>query len=509
MPRGSWPRLALGRHVSIRWLLAGSYALLFGVMVVGLGSILYFQVASYLERAGEAQLRRVVVTGLDRTLENVPEGEEPALVRKGRHLQAPADLERRADEIAHGMGSRVYPVRILSASGEVLAEHPSPSRLPMPDASRLQQMRETAVRSGLGSSDWQDTLGRRAWRTLLVPLYRERQVAGFVHIGYHARPDRDLLLALRWYLLVGMMGAGAMGLVAAGWLFRVISVPLERLAHTTHQVAAGSLDARTGLDGGSNEIYAVAHDFDHMVGRLQEAFAAQRRFVADASHELKTPLTAIGGMAEMLAMGADGGDPAKRKLALATIEKEVDRMGRLVSDLLTLARAEQAVAGQAQGAAVSGAYRVEEVDVHRLLTDAAQEAGVLDPARKVEVRAEPALTVKGDRDHLERVLRNLVENAVKYSTPGGGIILVGRREGQEAVIEVTDAGPGIAPADLPHVFEPFFRADRSRARATGGSGLGLAIVRATVERHQGQVAIDSLPGVGTTVRIRLPLPPSP
>lgn len=509
MGRGRLERLAVGRNVSIRWLLVGCYALLFGATVAGLGSVLYLQLSTYLERAGEAQLRRAVVTGLDRTQESTPEGEEPPLARRGRRLQAPADFEKRADDLARGMGSRVNPVRILSATGSVLAEHPSLPRLPEVGTARVRELQEAVGRSGWGHVTWYESPGRRHWRMYLLPLYRGSEVVGFVQIACNANPDRELLMAVRLYLIIGVLVACVMGLAVAFWLSRVISRPLERLATTTHRVAEGDLEARTGLAGGSNEIFVVAGDFDHMVERLQEAFAAQRRFVADASHELKTPLTAIGGMAEMLAMGADGGDPDKRRLALATMEKEVDRMSRLVTDLLTLARAEQGPGpppgpGQAPGVVTSGAYRMEQVDIAALLAEAAEQVAVMEASRQVEVRAGPLPPVLGDRDHLGRVLRNLVENAVKYSPEGGMITLAAHRDGADVVFEVTDRGPGIEPAELPHVFEPFYRADRSRARRTGGSGLGLSIVRAIVDRHHGRVDIESTVGVGTTVRVRIP-----
>jgi len=139
-----------------------------------------------------------------------------------------------------------------------------------------------------------------------------------------------------------------------------------------------------------------------------------------------------------------------------------------------------------------------------ILAEAAEQVAILDASRSVDQTCAADLAVQGDRDQLARMLRNLVENAVKYSPAGSRIALTARRTDRDVSIEVGDQGVGIDAADLPHIFEPFFRADRSRTRRTGGSGLGLAIVRAIVQGHGGRIAVESAPGRGTTVQVCLP-----
>ncbi len=287
-----------------------------------------------------------------------------------------------------------------------------------------------------------------------------------------------------------MLACIAVGLA----LGSVLARPLERLAATAARIAEWDLTARTGLGKGRNEAYAAAQTFDDMAGRLQEAFAAQRRFVADASHELKTPLTAVTGMAELLRVGVDEDQPEKRRQALRIIEREADRMNRLVADLLTLSRADQRP-------------RIEQapVDVAALVLEAAEQARLLSATPDIEVSANGPAWTAGDPDQLARVVRNLIDNAVKYSPAEGCVRLTAGVIGDEVVVSVADTGAGISPEDLPHVFDRFYRADAARNRKTGGSGLGLAIVRSIIEWHGGTVHIDSQPARGTTASFRLPL----
>ncbi|HEY3997854.1 MAG TPA: ATP-binding protein, partial [Candidatus Xenobia bacterium] len=337
--------------------------------------------------------------------------------------------------------------------------------------------------------------GGDAWHVILVPLTRGGIPVGYIQAAAPWQPSLDLLEAFAGYLVLGTVLASGLGILVAFWLANLLTDPLRRLARVTRQVADGNLSARTELGSGGNEIYAVAHDFDQMVAQVEDAFATQKRFVADASHELKTPLTAIGGMAELLRLGMDQGQEDKRQRALQTIETQVARMNRMVGDLLTLSSAEQQ----------SDVAR-ESVVLQSILEEAQKHAALLGAEHEFSARlGDDRATVHGNYDRLLRVLNNLLDNAFKYTPPGGQVTLSSRREGSQVVIAVQDNGVGIAPEDLPHVFERFYRADPSRTRKTGGTGLGLSIVSAIVEAHRGTVRISSTPGQGTTVEVRLPL----
>jgi signal transduction histidine kinase len=243
-----------------------------------------------------------------------------------------------------------------------------------------------------------------------------------------------------------------------------------------------------------DEIGELAEAFDSMLDRLAAVLGAQRQFVADAAHELRTPLTALGGMVEMLQMGADRGDPATFRRMLNTMEREIGRLTRLVSDLLTLSRleAEQPV-------------RPALVELAPLANEISNQARLLAHGQLVRLRIEAQPVVVGDADRLRQVLLNLVDNALSFTPEGGVVEMLLDTVGNTARLVVADTGSGIAPEVLPRVMDRFVRGDPSRARATGGSGLGLAIARGIVEAHGGSIAIESQVGQGTRVTITLPL----
>ncbi|CAN0388484.1 unnamed protein product, partial [Phaeothamnion confervicola] len=257
--------------------------------------------------------------------------------------------------------------------------------------------------------------------------------------------------------------------------------PVDSLVGTVEKVAEGDLTARTGIPGEGNELNYLAGAFDGMVERLQASFAVRQQFVADASHELKTPLTSILAMSEMLEL-EQVTDAESGRRAVGAIAREAQRMNGLVNDLISLARSE----GAARGV-------VETVRVDELASELVEELRLFYPDRAVLVEGQAL--VKAERESLRRLLRNLVENALRYSALP---VLVRLAPGS---LQIIDEGCGIAASDLPHVFERFYRADSSRVRATGGSGLGLAIVKSLAEGFGGRVFIESKVGVGTTVGV--------
>jgi two-component system OmpR family sensor kinase len=216
-----------------------------------------------------------------------------------------------------------------------------------------------------------------------------------------------------------------------------------------------------------------------------------RRFVADASHELRTPLAAIRGYLQLSGRGMLDGPAHDR--AMARMAAETDRMARLVDDLLALARLDQ-----------SPELRPVPVDLARVVRDAAADLRAAQPARPVLVEVPgDGLTVGGDEDLLAQIAGNLLANVRAHTPEDAAVRVVLRREAGRALLEVSDGGPGMDPADAERVFDRFFRA---AGAGHGGSGLGMAIVRAAVEAHGGSVAVETAPGEGFTSRVRLPLP---
>ncbi len=260
--------------------------------------------------------------------------------------------------------------------------------------------------------------------------------------------------------------------------------------------AAGGISARNFSERlpvtGEDEFAQLAETFNAMLGRLQSAFEQQRRFTADASHELKTPLTIIKGNTSMTLTGRPA--EAEYRQSLQEIDGAADTMGRLVQDLLLLARSDSGQLGRSR----------RDVPVREALELALARLPrrACAPVRLDGVNE--SLRVSGNGDELVRLFANLLDNAVRYTPKEGQVLVAAHGDGQNAVITVTDTGPGIAPEHLPHLGERFYRVDSARSRPDGGTGLGLSICRGIVEAHGGAMTFTGEPGVGTTVRVTLP-----
>ncbi|MGN6499791.1 MAG: sensor histidine kinase [Tsuneonella sp.] len=223
---------------------------------------------------------------------------------------------------------------------------------------------------------------------------------------------------------------------------------------------------------------------------------AHTDFVANASHELRTPLASILGYVETLVEENESGDPALRARFLATIRREAKRLESLVEDLMSLSRVEAQEHDQP----------TERVDLKPLIERAAREAAGAERGARLELRCDGGLAARGDPQQLEQLVRNLVDNALKYGDAEAKVdVTLDRSEAGEARLMVADRGEGIAAEHLPHLTRRFYRSDPGRSRASGGTGLGLAIVKHIVERHRGRLDIASKTGVGTTVTVRIPL----
>lgn len=302
----------------------------------------------------------------------------------------------------------------------------------------------------------------------------------------------------RLLLLFGILAALGIAMALTLPLINLALRPLVEMERASQRIAAGALSLRLTEPAAYDEIGRLARAFNRMVARLEAAFARQKRFVADVSHELRTPLTGLGGSLEMLLLGTANEDEEATHRLMRGMYAEVERMQRLVADLLALTRLDE---GRLT-------LRLTSVEVAPLLADLCAEMQSQVQGQRLTYQVPPGLpALRGDADHLRRVLLNLVENALKFTPPGGRVELSVANERQGWVtLEVQDTGAGIPPEVLPHVFERFYRADPARARPSwhmGGSGLGLALARELVEAHGGTIAISSSVGQGTTVTLQL------
>ena len=318
----------------------------------------------------------------------------------------------------------------------------------------------------------------------------------------------DVLQAERARLAIGGGSVLVLALLIGLWLTSRALRPLHRVAETARRLAGGDLRARSNVPD-RGEVGALASSFDDMADRIEVAFAAQaaseermRRFVADASHELRTPITALKGYIDVMRRGAVR-DPQAMDAALETMAREADRMRVLVLDLLTLARLD-----------AQRSMEVGPVDLNEVVGAVLDEGAPGMPETVQRDFSATPVVVMTDRNAVVTMVRNLLVNANKYA-PGVAQRWSTAVEDGYGVFRAHDDGPGVPAADLPHVFERFYRGEKTRAREEGGSGLGLSIVQGLVRALRGDVQLQSEEGRGTTVTVRLPIfrsvtdPPAP
>ncbi|HYN89154.1 MAG TPA: HAMP domain-containing sensor histidine kinase [Ardenticatenaceae bacterium] len=332
------------------------------------------------------------------------------------------------------------------------------------------------------------------------PVRFRGETVAVVEVAQSLAGVEGRLRQLALVIALGISGALIVALVVGAWLAHRALAPVDNVTRAALHISRAE-DLSQRLDNGQppDEIGRLVSAFNEMLGRLDDVFRDQQRFVADVSHELRTPLTALQGTIHLLKRGAIR-DPTEQQEALLTIESEVARLNRLVSDLLLLARAD------------AGREEIERrpVELDTILLEVYIQGKHLAQAsgRPVKFRLghEDQATVLGDPDRLKQLLLNLVDNAIKY-TPEGEVVLSlfrGDPSGWVRLV-VQDTGIGIPEESLPLLFRRFYRVDRARSRELGGSGLGLAIAEWIADAHGGRIEVESTEGLGSTFTIYLPL----
>jgi two-component system OmpR family sensor kinase len=285
------------------------------------------------------------------------------------------------------------------------------------------------------------------------------------------------------------------------WLVKLSLRPLDAIGLTAASIAGGDLTQRVERADPHTEVGRLGVALNSMLAQIESAFNARtaseqrlRRFVADASHELRTPLAAIRAYAELFTRGADR-RPDDLARSMSGITAQSERMTLLVDDLLLLARLDE-----------GRPLELEPVELEHVVGEAVETAKTVDPGRPIDLMVDHAV-VLGDRERLRQIVDNLLSNARAHTPPATPVSVSVTRMNGDAVIEVSDEGPGLNSEQVDHLFERFYRADPSRARANGGVGLGLSIVAAVAHAHGGRVSASSEPGAGARFSITLPLLP--
>ena len=301
---------------------------------------------------------------------------------------------------------------------------------------------------------------------------------------------RDIQIKLLSWMAIVALAV----LVVNALMLRTITRPIGELNEGISRMSKGDLSARVRVRG-NNEFAGLARAFNSMSERLEQLDNSRSQFVSNASHELKTPLSTMKILIETL-MYQDPMDPAMTKEFLTDVNKEIDRLNRIVSDLLTLVNIDSGMK-----------LNLAELDIGALLQEQVKRLSPLARENGIELdcQAKESLEVNGDALKLQQVVYNIIDNAIKYTPRGGEVHCTLTRAGKKAVVRVQDTGVGIPEADLPHIFDRFYRVDKARSRETGGTGLGLSIVKQFVLLHGGDITAKSAPGKGSTFIIELPL----
>ncbi len=352
-----------------------------------------------------------------------------------------------------------------------------------------------------------DDLGTRVGNLLgqdernnALPVAANGSTVGYLVFGPQARgalgtPEQSFLDQLRVTLVIAALLAGVIGITLGLLISRTLAAPLSNLAQAARAFASRDWDRRVKV-GGADEIAEVAREFNEMADELQRSETLRRNLIADIAHELRTPLTVLqGNLSAML----DGVYPLERG-EIATLYDETRLLSRLVNDLRELALAET---GQST-------LNVQTTDLGEILRTTMTSFSAAADAQNVRIQVEGNvnLRVRADPDRLAQIIRNLISNALRH-TPGGGAITLRCSADHTlprfAVARVEDTGEGILPADLPRVFDRFYRGNKSRSRESGGAGLGLAIAKAWVEAMGGQIGVESERGRGSQFWFTLPI----
>jgi heavy metal sensor kinase len=424
-------------------------------------------------------LRQNLYSNLNNSLDSRANIVSDIVVQGGELDVSPLDAEPESDEEF---------VRVYGDSGALIFDNAVSDVQPGddPDAVSAALVGDSSRRS--------ISTGDEHLKVLVAPMRSDGEVIGVIEIGLTEDDVREtlstllIIIALAYPIVLIVTSAG--GVFLAG---RALS-PIDRVTRVARRISAEDLSQRLDLDLPDDEVGRLAVTFDEMIARLDEAFRRQRQFTSDASHELRTPLTAIKGQTEV-ALQRDR-DAEEYRDVLRTVNAEVDRMIRLVSSLLTLARAD----------ASNIPINRERFGVERIITDAVESIRPAAREKNVSLSVASAEDVDllADQDLVLQLLLNLLDNAVKYSDPGGSVTVSWRAMPGHVEIDVADTGPGITAEHLAHVFDRFYRIDPARSRAAGGAGLGLSICRWIAEAHGGSISAASAPGEGATFTVRLP-----
>lgn len=405
---------------------------------------------------------RVISISIDKggTATNQPELVEPGIDRQDGETHSGDGGEHGDDDKSHELDEKKEDAR------RILTSPPGYSTIEIEDVGKVRLLtREVELPGGVGAA---------------------------IRVGQPLAPTENALQGLNDTFLVVGIATLLLGALA-GWLLASTATrPMRRMASVAEGVDAGDLSSRMPVEGTRDEVRRLAESFNGMLDRLEDAFDRQRAFVADASHDLRTPLTVVRGQIEVLARDRDP-TPEKVGRVSALVIQATGRMESMVDDLLLLARSES-----------EQSLRLESVELGPLIQGEVEGLG-FDGNRNLTVGEITGRRVVIDREQIARALSNLISNAVAHTSEGGRVEVSAVDRGDSVVLAVDDDGPGVPVAERDRIFNRFARIDQARSSSSGGSGLGLAIVSAIAGAHGGNARCVDSPLGGARFEIELPV----
>lgn len=472
-------------HLGVRVQLTFWYTAIFGFLLLLAGVLIYANLNNSLADSPDADLKlRTQQLADDVNLEQnqiVTHGainDLPGFDPSDNRLTSQADVN--FDNL----------VRLLDAQGQVIYETPAFQKIHVPAASVTQPLLGTPWQGTVAVSDDQQV------RIYSRTIADDGKVFAIIQVGASLNQVHNALKQVTTELLIAAFFVLLLGALGSYWLAGQAFAPIRRLIEVARAIKEGDLRERVYVPQTNDEVQALALTFNEMLASLELTLNRQRRFVSDASHELRTPVAVIRSKTDLALQ--QPGELEEYVTVLRQINGESERLGRLISDLLALARADE---GKTH-------FEMETVPLHLLAEAVVANAEPLATERGISVHVEAAqpVNVCGDEARLIQVIMNLLDNAIRYTHAGGSVTLSIASTPEQATLTVCDTGIGIPSEHLPHIFDRFYRVDSARTHnIDGNNGLGLAIVAWIVRIHRGTIDVESQPGYGSTFTVTLPV----
>ncbi|WP_313998239.1 ATP-binding protein [uncultured Paenibacillus sp.] len=443
--------------------------LIFGVVLMAITSSIYLVHRTSLYNETDRSLESVALHVREEVQKEIKQGKPLSEIR------LPSE-----EYSANGVS-----VWMKDAAGKSIAKSANPFRAPevsLPETHALKRELHTFTDPSLGR-----------YRMLVAPVLDQGNAVGYIQAEISLKQIDSSLKRLAWPVLTGTLAGLFLAALGSWFLARKALSGVEIISQTAKAIAVSQgFDRRVLYTGAKDELSHLADTFNEMLESLEKAFVSQRRFIADASHELRAPLTTIRGNLDIL-QRVKHIPPQDQAEILADTRKEAARMSKLVADLLSLARAD---AGQE--------IRMRIVDLSKLLQEVELDMKAWNLQATIRCEYGASALTWGNEDLLKQLLLIFAENAVRYTPEEGLIALSVDADKERCVMRVADTGIGIEPQDLPHIFERFYRSESARMHASDGTGLGLSIAKWIVEFHGGNIIVTSTPGQGSEFQVRLP-----